>query len=98
VELRRGTVGRGVVAPADRARRTVQSEELAGAGADVKMIPRDRGGDEDSASGVVSPEDRIGGRKAIGRESQGEKCFEDHVLILRVKSSRPSSKRKCLRG
>ena len=91
MKLRREAVGRGVIAPADRTRRPVQSEELAGAGTDVKVIPRDRGGDEDSASGVVGPKDRIGRRKATGRENQGEKSFEDHVFDSTSKVV-PSSK------
>ncbi len=79
MELGGRSVGRGVIGPGDLARSPVQSEELAGAGADKEVVPRDRGGDEDSASGIERPGDRFR-RTGRLRESQDEQELEQrHV-------------------
>jgi hypothetical protein len=84
MELGGRTVGGGVVAPSDLPRRTVEREELAGAGTDVEVVPRDRGSDEDSASRVEGPGDGIGWRSSIDGERQDDQAAdqsrrEDHA-------------------
>lgn len=46
-----------VVGPPNLARAPLQSAEVPVAGADKEEIPRDRGGGENSAAGVVRPEE-----------------------------------------